>query len=168
MNELFLYLGCSNCECDEGGALSSCQVPQCKPNHDLLIEETSCDARGLKCCRMTCDGPGTMCLPDNAPNADLGQKSCKEGYKCVTAPSRLKRRLLISWCASGGFSKEKSSEFSPFFACKYRELPFTANEPWAYTSSKGVYKVYKRRGLRYRGWGGGAYNRNKIAHRNIL
>ncbi|CAH3192862.1 unnamed protein product [Porites evermanni] len=33
--------GCSNCECDEGGALSSCQVPQCKPNHDLLIEETS-------------------------------------------------------------------------------------------------------------------------------
>ena len=96
LNELFLYIGCSNCECDEGGALSSCQVPQCKPNHDLLIEETSCDVRGLKCCRMTCDGPGTMCLPDNAPNADLGQKSCKEGYKCVTAPSRLKRRLLIS------------------------------------------------------------------------
>ena len=114
LNELFLYIGCSNCECDEGGALSSCQVPQCKPNHDLLIEETSCDARGLKCCRMTCDGPGTMCLPDNAPNADLGQKSCKEGYKCVTAPSRLKRRLLISWCASGGFSRENSSEFSPF------------------------------------------------------
>ena len=125
LNELFLYIGCSNCECDEGGALSSCQVPQCKPNHDLLIEETSCDVRGLKCCRMTCDGPGTMCLPDNAPNADLGQKSCKEGYKCVTAPSRLKRRLLISWCASGGFSGENSSEFSPFFACKYLELQLT-------------------------------------------
>ena len=125
LNELFLYIGCSNCECDEGGALSSCQVPQCKPNHDLLIEETSCDARGLKCCRMTCDGPGTMCLPDNAPNADLGQKSCKEGYKCVTAPSRWKRRLLISWCASGGFSGENSSEFSPFFACKYLELQLT-------------------------------------------
>ena len=125
LNELFLYIGCSNCECDEGGALSSCQVPQCKPNHDLLIEETSCDARGLKCCRMTCDGPGTMCLPDNAPNADLGQKSCKEGYKCVTAPSRLKRRLLISWCAIGGFSGENSSEFSPFFACKYLELQLT-------------------------------------------
>lgn len=142
VNELFLHIGCSNCECDEGGALSSCQVPQCKPNHDLLIEETSCDARGLKCCRMTCDGPGTMCLPDKEPNADLGQKSCKEGYKCVNAPSRLKRRLLISWCAGGGFSGENSSEFSPFFACKYRKLPLTVYEPWAYTSSKVVYRVY--------------------------
>ena len=45
---------------------------------------------------MTCDGPGTMCLPNDAPNTDLGPNKCKEGYKCVKAPSRLKRRFQLS------------------------------------------------------------------------
>ena len=93
-----ILAGCDHCECDEGGALSSCQLaaPHCKPHHDLLIEATSCDARGLRCCRLTCDGPGTMCLPNDAPNTDLGPSKCKEGYKCVKAPSRLKRRFQLS------------------------------------------------------------------------
>ena len=44
---------------------------------------------------MTCDGPGTMCLPESSPNVALGPKTCKEGYKCVKAPSRLKRKLQL-------------------------------------------------------------------------
>lgn len=97
------FSGCSHCECDPRGFLSSCQLvaPHCKPHHDLIKEVTNCDARGMKCCRMTCDGPGTMCLPERAPSAseyaDLGPRTCKEGYKCVKDPSRLKKKLRMHW-----------------------------------------------------------------------
>lgn len=96
-----IFTGCDHCECDHSGALSSCQLvaPQCKPHHDLVPEATMCDARGLKCCRMTCDGPGTMCLPEEGRSsstyADLGTKTCKEGFICVKAASRLRKKLRI-------------------------------------------------------------------------
>lgn len=97
------FSACDHCECDQRGALSSCQIPapHCKPHHDLVTEVTICDARGMECCRMTCDGPGTMCLPQRSPlgldsaYADLGPKTCKEGFECVKAPSRLKEKLRV-------------------------------------------------------------------------
>ena len=103
LNLIFLFSACDHCECDQRGALSSCQfpAPHCKPHHDLVTEVTNCDARGMKCCRMTCDGPGTMCLPQRGPfgldsaYADLGPKTCKEGFECVKAPSRLKEKLRV-------------------------------------------------------------------------
>ncbi|XP_044166612.1 uncharacterized protein LOC122950693 [Acropora millepora] len=97
LQSIMLVKACDHCECDQGGALSSCQVasPNCKPYHDLLLEATRCDARGMRCCRLTCDGPGTMCLPKSAPNADIGPTTCKEGYKCVKAPFRLLRKLQL-------------------------------------------------------------------------
>ena len=100
---LIFFSACDHCECDQRGALSSCQLPapRCKPHHDLVPEVTNCDARGMKCCRMTCDGPGTMCLPQrgrlslDSTYADLGPKTCKEGFECVRATSRLKEKLRV-------------------------------------------------------------------------
>ena len=102
--ESYFFPGCDHCECDQRGALSSCQLPapHCKPHHDLVTGVTNCDARGMKCCRMTCDGPGTMCLPQRGPfgvnsaYADLGPKTCKEGFECVKAPSRLIEKLRVN------------------------------------------------------------------------
>ncbi|XP_065051942.1 uncharacterized protein LOC135681409 isoform X2 [Rhopilema esculentum] len=69
---------CTMPECDIVGALSMCAeaTPHCPANHDDVFDkENICHARGLKCCRSICAGPGTMCLPKENP--------CIEGYETV-------------------------------------------------------------------------------------
>lgn len=64
-------------ECDPTGAISMCYISNvdCPLFHEKVINDQTCESINQQCCRSTCKGKGTFCIPDI--------DKCPNGYQIL-------------------------------------------------------------------------------------